>query len=339
MELYSNTLTSKLCNIYVDTHCRYLGNISDFDKIAQTVQEHYRKHPAETWSSSLTYKGTNTATTTPSLSISTDSTDSKPTFITEKPGNDGNLAKLKILRWNHYEQHFYTRLHEIYARKESSMEDPFGGVVMAVRTEPSKDKLFLVFHREGVTRVFMTYNKIKQSKDIIQQVSMKIFGEDLDFKKVKVEEARDRLLTYEKDEHHREYKFGLLYHKEGQITEAEVYGNRKLMYKRTLTQAEETSSQFDAFLAIMGEKVELKNRQGYLGGLDNKADRTGTHSIFTNYNGVSIMFHVSSMIPSSLNEGFIAQKRHIGNDFCSIIFKEGDEPVNVSMFKTQYTRT
>lgn len=52
----------------------------------------------------------------------------------------------------------------------------------------------------------------------------------------------------------------------------------------------------------MGTRVQLKDYQGYLGGLDNKSDSTGTHSIATSFGNFDIMFHVSTLLPSQFKE-------------------------------------
>jgi len=43
------------------------------------------------------------------------------------------------------------------------------------------------------------------------------------------------------------------------------------------------SPEFDEFLAILGERVELKNFAGYRGGLDTVNEQTGKTSVYTKY--------------------------------------------------------
>jgi hypothetical protein len=57
------------------------------------------------------------------------------------------------------------------------------------------------------------------------------------------------------------------------------------------------SPDFEDFLEILGEKVPLKNFEGYTGGLDIKNDTTGTHSLHTTFKGFEIMFHVATFLP------------------------------------------
>jgi len=54
---------------------------------------------------------------------------------------------------------------------------------------------------------------------------------------------------------------------------------------------------------------------------------TGTESIFTDWNGAEIMWHVSTMLPYlPADPKQLARKKHIGNDRCVIIFRDGDSP-------------
>jgi len=106
-------------------------------------------------------------------------------------------------------------------------------------------------------------------------------------------------------------KIGVLYVKQGQTTEEEVFGN------------EYGSVQFESFLELLGDIIELEGWQGFKGDLDVVHNQTGTHSLFTQFKGVDIMFHVSTLLPHSTeDEQQIAKKRCIGNDLTTIIFLE-----------------
>ncbi|XP_039366149.1 signal-induced proliferation-associated 1-like protein 3 isoform X3 [Mauremys reevesii] len=109
----------------------------------------------------------------------------------------------------------------------------------------------------------------------------------------------------------RKHKVGILYCKAGQSSEEEMYNN------------EEAGPAFDEFLSLVGEKVCLKNFGKYAAQLDTKTDSTGTHSLYTTYQDYEIMFHVSTMLPYTLNNRQqLLRKRHIGNDIVTIIFQE-----------------
>ena len=66
------------------------------------------------------------------------------------------------------------------------------------------------------------------------------------------------LSQFETKELIRRYKFGVLYVKEGQTDESEIYSNT------------EYSQDFNEFLDFIGTRVELKGFEGFSGGLDTK---------------------------------------------------------------------
>ena len=109
------------------------------------------------------------------------------------------------------------------------------------------------------------------------------------------------------------FKFGVLYVKPNQTDENDIFGNM----------GKDTSDDYNDFLAFLGEKVALKGWSKYCGGLDSAVDATGSHSVFTEFKGHEIMFHVGTMLPDQEHdEQKVEKKRHIGNDVVVIVFKE-----------------
>ncbi|OXB67052.1 hypothetical protein ASZ78_005625 [Callipepla squamata] len=125
------------------------------------------------------------------------------------------------------------------------------------------------------------------------------------------------------------FKFGVLYAKDGQLTDDEMFSN------------ETGSENFQRFLHLLGDTITLKGWTGYRGGLDTKNDTTGTFSVYTVYQGHEIMFHVSTMLPYSReNKQQVERKRHIGNDIVTIVFQEGEETAPAfkpSMIRSHFT--
>jgi len=134
------------------------------------------------------------------------------------------------------------------------------------------------------------------------------------------------LVEYEAKCMFRAHKVGLVYQRKGQTTETEIYGNAA------------GSPEFEEFLTYMGDYVPLKGFSGYTGGLDIETNQTGTHSIFTNFWGIHVMFHVSTLLPEDPNNKHISKKRHIGNDVVVFIFKDSDDttPFSPTMFRSHY---
>ncbi|XP_067316976.1 signal-induced proliferation-associated 1-like protein 3 [Anolis sagrei] len=124
----------------------------------------------------------------------------------------------------------------------------------------------------------------------------------------------------------RKHKVGILYCKANQSSEEEMYNN------------EEAGPAFEEFLALLGEKVCLRGFSKYAAQLDTKTDSTGTHSLYTAYQGYEVMFHVSTMLPyTPNNRQQLLRKRHIGNDIVTIIFQEpGAQPFTPQNIRSHF---
>ncbi|KAJ6654633.1 hypothetical protein lerEdw1_006786 [Lerista edwardsae] len=137
------------------------------------------------------------------------------------------------------------------------------------------------------------------------------------------------LLVLEEQEGSVNFKFGVLYAKDGQLTDDEMFSN------------ETGSESFQRLLTLLGDTVTLKGWTGYRGGLDTKNDTTGIYSVYSVYQGHEIMFHVSTMLPySKENKQQVERKRHIGNDIVTIVFQEGEESspaFKPSMIRSHFT--
>ncbi|XP_034459413.1 signal-induced proliferation-associated 1-like protein 3 [Hippoglossus hippoglossus] len=121
----------------------------------------------------------------------------------------------------------------------------------------------------------------------------------------------EQLLKLDEQGLSQKHKVGVLLCRAGQSTEEEMYNN------------EEASPAFSTFLELLGEQVLLKGFTKYAAQLDTKTDSTGTHSLYTTYQGYEVMFHVSTMLPYMPNNPQqLLRKRHIGNDIVTIIFQE-----------------
>ncbi|KAL6075929.1 GTPase-activating Rap/Ran-GAP domain-like protein 3 [Balamuthia mandrillaris] len=135
------------------------------------------------------------------------------------------------------------------------------------------------------------------------------------------------LVLYERRMFTNHYKFGVLYAKHGQTTENEMYTNEK------------GSEAFEEFLEVIGERITLKGWNRFRAGLNVTDNLTGTHSIYTDYNGFEVMFHVSTYIPfTTADAQQVERKRHLGNDVVLVVFRDSDnnEPFNPEVIKSQF---
>jgi hypothetical protein len=109
-------------------------------------------------------------------------------------------------------------------------------------------------------------------------------------------------------------KIGVLYVAPGQTEENAMFQN------------EAGSGQFNRFLSVLGDTIALSGWKMYRGGLDVKANTTGTHSVYRMKDGIEVMYHVATMLPNQKDdEQRVEKKRHLGNDVVVIIFKEGNQ--------------
>eukprot|EP01104_Vermistella_antarctica_P004499 TRINITY_DN14935_c0_g1_i1.p1 TRINITY_DN14935_c0_g1~~TRINITY_DN14935_c0_g1_i1.p1 ORF type:complete len:686 (+),score=146.16 TRINITY_DN14935_c0_g1_i1:220-2277(+) len=133
--------------------------------------------------------------------------------------------------------------------------------------------------------------------------------------RVKEEEMCHEMLQYEQNDIVKQYKFGILYIKEGQSQEDDYFANT------------DTSPVYNEFLGVIGDMVALYGWQGFRGGLDVKNCSTGDYSVYTHFREYDVMFHVATLLPFSVEDTQqLERKRHLGNDIVVIIFKESKQP-------------
>lgn len=148
------------------------------------------------------------------------------------------------------------------------------------------------------------------AKELLEYVAPEI---TLPCLRLGVSNADEQLLKLDEQVLTRTYKVGVLYCRNGQNTEEEMYNN------------EHSSPAFEEFLSLLGERVRLKGFEKYRAGLDNKTDTTGLYSVYTTYNDCEIQFHCSTLLPyTPNNRQQLLRKRHIGNDIVTIVFQEPD---------------
>ncbi|XP_019713086.1 rap1 GTPase-activating protein 1 isoform X7 [Hippocampus comes] len=133
------------------------------------------------------------------------------------------------------------------------------------------------------------------------------------------------IVTFDEHVINNNFKFGVIYQKFGQTTEEEVFGNM------------EESPAFVEFLDFLGQNIELHDFKGFRGGLDVTHGQTGTESVYTNFHGKEIMFHVSTKLPYTEGDSQqLQRKRHIGNDIVAIVFQEENTPFVPDMIQSNF---
>uniref|UniRef100_A0A8C8VFI7 Signal induced proliferation associated 1 like 3 n=1 Tax=Pelusios castaneus TaxID=367368 RepID=A0A8C8VFI7_9SAUR len=202
---------------------------------------------------------------------------------------------------HYYQQHFHGRDHSNYF----GVDEKLGPVAVSIRREKLED------HKDHGPQY--QYRIILRTRIIKKGIENKTANVLLPLYKsmqLVIQQAVSHT-SFPPLQLCRKHKVGILYCKAGQSSEEEMYNN------------EEAGPAFEEFLSFIGEKVCLKAFSKYAAQLDTKTDSTGTHSLYTTYQDYEIMFHVSTMLPYTLNNRQqLLRKRHIGNDIVTIIFQE-----------------
>ncbi|KAF9104645.1 Tuberous sclerosis 2-like protein [Mortierella sp. AM989] len=121
------------------------------------------------------------------------------------------------------------------------------------------------------------------------------------------------------------HKIGVLYVGRGQTKESEILGNTH------------GSPEYTKFLTGLGSLVRLKNAKIYAGGLDLEMDFDGEYAYSYQDEITQMIFHVATMMPNHPNDvNFDFKKRHIGNDWVTIVFNESGADYDFGTISGQF---
>ncbi|XP_039183026.1 GTPase-activating Rap/Ran-GAP domain-like protein 3 isoform X2 [Crotalus tigris] len=231
-------------------------------------------------------------------------------------------------RW--YFKYFLGKVHQNYVGMDAEKNPFFLSVVLSDQNNQRVPQYRAILWRKtGTQKICLPYSPTKtlSVKSILSAMNLDKFEKGP--REILHPEIQKDLLVLEEQEGSVNFKFGILYAKDGQLTDDEMFSN------------ETGSESFQRLLSLLGDTVTLKGWNGYRGGLDTKNDTTGIYSIYTVYQGHEIMFHVSTMLPySKENKQQVERKRHIGNDIVTIVFQEGEAAspaFKPSMIRSHFT--
>uniref|UniRef100_A0A914ZB62 Rap-GAP domain-containing protein n=1 Tax=Panagrolaimus superbus TaxID=310955 RepID=A0A914ZB62_9BILA len=224
-----------------------------------------------------------------------------------------------------YRRHFIGREHHNFY----GIDNNLGPLILSVRTETvsSQDHFRIILRtRQG------TFHEIVPSSALADKPSAsrmaKLLCDEVTadrFLPVAFPGGSELILQYDEHVLTDTYKFGVIYQKFGQTNEEQLFGNAT------------TSPAFDDFLEIIGDKIDLKNFDGYRGGLDTQHGQTGAQSIYTQFRQKEIQFHVSTLLPFTVGDPQqLQRKRHIGNDIVAIIFQEENTPFSPDLIASNF---
>ncbi|KAF9181725.1 Tuberous sclerosis 2-like protein [Haplosporangium sp. Z 767] len=121
------------------------------------------------------------------------------------------------------------------------------------------------------------------------------------------------------------HKIGVLYVGKGQSKESEILGNTH------------GSSEYTKFLTGLGSLVRLKGAKIYAGGLDLEMDLDGEYAYSHQDEITQMIFHVATMMPNHPHDlNFDFKKRHIGNDWVTIVFNESGADYDFGTISGQF---
>ncbi|ELT91917.1 hypothetical protein CAPTEDRAFT_143813 [Capitella teleta] len=232
-------------------------------------------------------------------------------------------------RW--YFKYFLGKLHQNYVGGDLEKEPFFVSVVVTDANNHSVHQYRAILWRKtGNQKICLPYtpNKPLTVKSILSTFGLEKV--DKGPKEIFNPDVQKELLVLEEQEGSVNFKFGVIFAKEGQVSDDEMYSN------------EHGTEYFEKFNNLLGDRIRLKGWEKFKGGLDNKSDTTGKEAVHTVYEGHEVIFHISTMLPFTPdNSQQVERKRHVGNDIVNIIFYEVDgdnlPAFRPSMMKTHFT--
>uniref|UniRef100_A0A8K9XIX4 GTPase activating Rap/RanGAP domain like 3 n=1 Tax=Oncorhynchus mykiss TaxID=8022 RepID=A0A8K9XIX4_ONCMY len=200
-------------------------------------------------------------------------------------------------RW--FFKYFLGKVHQNYIGTDAEKNPFYLSVVLSDQNNQRVPQYRAILWRKtGTLKISLPYSPTKtlSVKSILSAMNLDRFEKGP--REILNPEIQKDLLVLEEQEGSVNFKFGVLYAKDGQLTDDEMFSN------------ESGSQSFDKFLNLLGDTISLQGWAGYRGGLDTKNDTTGMNSIYTVYQGHELMFHVSTMLPYS-KENKQQSERHV----------------------------
>ncbi|KAM7065052.1 rap1 GTPase-activating protein 1-like isoform 8-T10 [Acridotheres tristis] len=224
-----------------------------------------------------------------------------------------------------YRKHFLGKEHQNFYSSDMSL----GYLVLSVKyeqIEKQENLRLLLRTRTGTKHDLIPISCLNEFPNAVQMA--KLLCEDVNVERffpVLYPKASQLIVAFDEHVINNNFKFGVIYQKPGQTTEEEVFSNTV------------ESQGFLEFLDFLGDKIQLQDFRGFRGGLDVTRGQTGTESVYTNFRGKEIMFHVSTKLPFTEGDSQqLQRKRHIGNDIVAIIFQDESTPFVPDMIASNF---
>ncbi|XP_040182943.1 rap1 GTPase-activating protein 1 isoform X3 [Rana temporaria] len=241
----------------------------------------------------------------------------------QSPGGKVKLESNHMARL--YRKHFLGKEHFNYYSVDSAL----GHLVFSMKYDVIGDQEHLRLLLRTKSQTYHDVIPISCLTEFPNVVQMaKLVCEDVNvdrFHPVLYPKASRLIVTFDEHVISEHFKFGVVYQKPGQTTEEEIFSTT------------DESPAFAEFLELLGERVLLQDFKGFRGGLDVAHGQTGTESIYCNFHGKEIMFHVSTKLPYTEGDAQqLQRKRHIGNDIVAIVFQDENTPFVPDMIASNF---
>ncbi|KAM4601330.1 rap1 GTPase-activating protein 1 [Polymixia lowei] len=212
-----------------------------------------------------------------------------------------------------YHEFFRSRYHHSFTAADPAL----GPLVLSVCLEEEQKRLRVILRmRECSLHGVFSISLFPSLPSAVELAKMLCDGVTVSrFEVVSYLKAPELITAFDEHRVSPNFKFGILYQREGQLTEEDILSNN------------EESEEFREFLSILGETVQLQGFAGFKGGLDVCHGQTGSDAVFTSFHGREIMFHVATKLPFTEGDPQqLQRKRHIGNDIVALVYQEGHTP-------------
>ncbi|XP_043283597.1 uncharacterized protein rsh isoform X3 [Venturia canescens] len=262
--------------------------------------------------------------------VDTDEVPRKKTVIEEQWENNQGF-ELTSVEQETYEKYFYGTEHWNYFTNDEDL----GPVILSIKQQPinGRDQFRILVRAisytvHGLIPASCVFADRYNREDVVRSLGKEV-NLNPPLTLGQLPDTPEELLKLDQVFIKSELKVGVIYVREGQYTEEEILDNN------------EGTPLFEEFLQILGDKVRLKGFDKYKGGLDTVHDLTGLYSVYTNWRGIEIMFHVSTLLPYEKHDSQkLQRKRHIGNDIVCVVFLEADNTsFNPACIKSHFLHT
>ncbi|XP_029359871.1 rap1 GTPase-activating protein 1 isoform X2 [Echeneis naucrates] len=222
-----------------------------------------------------------------------------------------------------YQEFFRSRYHHSF----TAVDPLLGPLVLSVCLEDEENKIRAILRMKecslhGVFSLSLFTNipsAVELAKTLCDRVTVS------KFEVVSYLKAPELIAAFDEHRVCPNFKFGVLYQKDGQFTEEDILSNNG------------ESEGFKEFLSILGETIQLQGFTGFRGGLDVCHGQTGSEAVCTSFHGREIMFHVATKLPFTEGDPQqLQRKRHIGNDIVVLVYQEGQTSFLSDVIKSHF---